>query len=134
MDKKNMLAVFLALLLGALGIIYVSGVITTFVTIPSDGETASANLSVSVTSVHWGVVNSNSENHQSAQVQNTGNVPLTLSLSTTQLPTWLQLSWNYTDHVLQPSETIGVDLLLSVGATEPNIPFNFDITVTGVQA
>jgi len=101
--------------------------------IPTTGVTASANLEVQA-NIDWGIVDNNANIFRYGTIKNTGNIPLTLTMTTNIAESWLQCFWNNTNYRLEPSQTVGVQWILQVDNAPANTPFSFNITVNGAQA
>lgn len=68
-------------------------------------------------------------------VKNVGSTPVTLTLTTNFSPsiaeTYLAITWNYNNAMLQPNDIIPVTLTLTISPSTTNITnFTCDITIT----
>jgi hypothetical protein len=90
-----------------------------------------------MTAIDWKTLEPGSMRTYTIYVNNEGNLPLTLSMSTSNwypssAADYLTLTWNYNGQAISVGETIQVTLTLTVNAHITGISnFNFDITIVG---
>jgi hypothetical protein len=91
-------------------------------------------------SINWGLLNPGSSETLQLYVENTGNAPVTLSMtvqdwnpSTAQ--SYMSLNWNYASQTLSPGQVLPVGLTLTVSSTVSGISnFSFDTTITATSS
>ena len=98
-----------------------------------------ANLTSVLQEIDWGLVSPNEIKTFEAWILNTGNDQVKL-LMWTQAWTpinasdWITLSWNYSETIIQPNTSIGVEFTLHVDASIKGIDnFAFEIWIMGVK-
>ncbi len=148
--------VMLKISTGAIIAIAATGIFLTLVTsglllssqnMPSGGTLTAVNVGVysnlacttNLTSIDWGTVSPNSTTTKTIYVKNTGNVPVTLSMtasgwSPAGVSTYIAQAWNSTSVVLAPNAVATALLTLTI----TNIPqsytgFNYNTTITGTE-
>jgi hypothetical protein len=145
------------LILAIIAVIFLSGIISGFVivnvrslyqtsnTISSVGTLKAIGIEVyenqeltnEATTIKWGTLKPGTSKTYTIYVSNEGNLPLTLSLSTSNwnpssASNYLTLTWNYNGQTINADDFIQVTLTLTVSSSITGINgFNFDITVTG---
>jgi len=88
-----------------------------------------------VSSVNWGIVTPGGNRNVTVYIRNTGNSPITLSMTTsnwnpTNAPNYMALSWNYAGQTINANEVTSVTFTLTVSASITAITnFSFDITI-----
>ena len=110
------------------------------VLIPTTGRTSTVEVTVTwldgseVTQIDWGIVDNNTETSLSdlINITNTGNQPVTLTLSTVNLVniTAITLTWNATSP-LAVGESTTVQLNQTVTASEQTFSYDTKIDATG---
>jgi len=94
-----------------------------------------ANCSINVTSLNWGTVEPSSLENITLYIRNEGNHAATLFLETNNwspinATNYMALSWNYSGKMLNPMESVGVTLTLSVSSAANNITdFSFNVII-----
>jgi hypothetical protein len=153
---RNITMVMLKISTGAIIAIAATGIFLTLVTsglllssqnMPSGGTLTAVNVGVysnpacttNLTSIDWGTVSPNSTTTKTIYVKNTGNVPVTLSMtasgwSPAGVSTYIAQAWNSTSVVLAPNAVATALLTLTI----TNIPqsytgFNYNTTITGTE-
>jgi hypothetical protein len=114
---KIVIVIAIGLLLLVAGI--VAAAVSRQYAVPTSGDTQSISLGVP-TSIDWGLVANGTLTTKNIQVTNNGNIPVTLSLSTVSLSPSiiaLTLGWDYTGAILNPSQTITIQLSQTITAT-----------------
>ncbi len=96
------------------------------------------NGTVNMTSIDWGVVPENDDVIRTGYIKNTGNVPLTLNVSTglwnpAIAEQYIIFSTNFVGEVLQPGQTFTAQfiLLAQTGARDNLDAFSFTVFVIG---
>jgi hypothetical protein len=88
-----------------------------------------------VSSLNWGIVNPGGSRNITVYIKNTGNSPITLSMTTsnwnpTNAPNYMALSWNYAGQTINANNVTPVTFTLTVSASITGITnFSFDITI-----
>jgi uncharacterized membrane protein len=96
-----------------------------------------ADLTRSVNVLDWGILSPGSQKSFSVYVCNEGNLPLTLSISTSNwsppaASNFMTLTWSYNGQKITAGENLPVTLTLTVSGSITGISnFNFDITAVG---
>ena len=93
---------------------------------PQDGTIASYSLELyfdgtlrsNGTALNWGICEKSIENSRNVTVVNTGDVNLTVSITTTNLPLGWILEWDANNTILPPDYCIKGWLNLTIPATE----------------
>jgi hypothetical protein len=116
-------------------------------TVPLTGTINAVNLGVytdsactiSATALTVGTLNPGASATQTVYVKNTGNVPETLTMTSsnwtpTNANTYLTLSWNRQNTVLTAGTSIQATLTLTAAANTGTLTtFSCDVTLTGTQ-
>ena len=128
------LRTFLAviLLLASITISVIVGLTIVSIPVSHSGEIVAVNISVTPTSLDWGIVESGTTKTLTLQVSNTGNIPLTLDMNTDGLSTYLGIAWDKEGVVLAEGATTTATLALTVSPTAPaGATFAFDTIIVG---
>ena len=92
-----------------------------------------------VSSIDWGALEPGATIDKTIYVKNEGSVALTLSMSTdnwnpSSASSYMTLSWNRENYVLNPGSVVSAVLTLSVSSGISGITnFSFDITISGTE-
>ena len=97
------------------------------------GKIVGIGVSVSSSYLVWGNVEQGSFNSQTVTLADSGNADEVLSMSVTDLPSYLVLTWNCSGAVLTPSVGCVALFTLAVAANASLGTFAFTITVTGEE-
>jgi hypothetical protein len=95
------------------------------------------DLTDRMTAIDWGTLKPGATKTYTIYVSNKGNLPLTLSLSTSNwsppsASNYLTLTWNYNGQTINEGDAVQVILTLTVSPSITGISnFNFDITAEG---
>jgi len=90
-----------------------------------------------VSSIDWGIVEAGSSKNVTVYVKNTGDVTITLSLSTanwnpSSASSYITLGWDYDNQPIKRAKVIQVKLTLSLSQNTTGITdFSFDLIITG---
>lgn len=111
--------------------------------IPSTGTVKTVGVEVywdsectqKITSINWGMTEPGGTKKEIIYVKNTGNSPITLTLSMSNwnplyAKLYIGLSWNFTGVLFDVSP---VELLLSISSNVNFTNFSFDITIIGAS-
>lgn len=113
--------------------------------ISSQGKVKAINIEVYsdaactqvLTAIDWGILEPSQVLSRTVYLKNVGNTPLTLSMSTsTWVPSsaesYISINWNAGSKVINPSDTLGANITLSVSSTIGGVDsFSFLIIITG---
>jgi hypothetical protein len=124
------------------------GLISTVLPLGSSGVISSADINAyqeagcinERTSINWGTISPGGSDNVIVYLKNTGNVALSLSLSTDDwvpqgASTYIFLTWNYADQVIQPDQVLPVTFTLTISSNIVGITdFNFNIYITATEA
>lgn len=122
-----------------------AGVLSASQSVTSTGTISAVNVGVyadnactqAYTSINWGNLAPGSSTAKIVYIKNNGNVPMTLSMSSSNWTpsnanTYLTLSWDRTNAVLNPGNSVMATLTLTATANAGNISsFSFNIIITG---
>lgn len=122
-----------------------AGVLSASQSVTSSGTISAVNVGVytdsactqACTSINWGNLAPGNSTAKIVYIKNNGTIPLTLSMSTSNWTpsnanTYLTLSWDRTNAVLNPSNSVMATLTLTATANAGNISsFSFSIIITG---
>ena len=148
LKKKTIVGLTLAAIaIAGLLTIAASGVLVSSQTIPNSGVITSANIGLysdssgtqSISSISWGTVTPGNIITRTLYVKNTGNIPLTLSMTKTNwIPTSangpITLLWDRDSTLLNVNQVVAATLTLSVSSSTNGITtFSFNIIITGTE-
>jgi len=116
-------------------------------TVPSNGTISAVNIGVysdsqctqNCTNVSWGTIPPGTTPTQTVYVKNTGNTPVTLTMTTgnwtpINANTYLTLTWNRQNIVLNAGQSTSATLTLAAAAdTGSLINFSFNVIITGTE-
>jgi hypothetical protein len=133
------LAIVLLLSFSAVGLLSVSQSLT------SSGTISTANVSVfsdsactiPLSSISWGMISPGASVSKTIYILNTGNIPLTLTMTTngwspSQASSSISLSWNRENSVLNAGQSIDATLTLVVASSISGITsFSVNIVIAG---
>jgi len=139
------IALAIGLVLANVNSIY--GLLSSLVNIGTTGIVKSPNIKVykesgcinEISSISWGLIDPGASKNVTIYLNNTGNVPITLTQKTqswnpANASTYISLTWDYTGTKIQPQEVIPITLTLKISATIQNINnFSFDLVITGTE-
>jgi len=98
--------------------------------IPTVGNVEATNgLTVQPDTIDWGTLTPSQTVNRQAALTNTGNTPLTLTM--THNSTVGTVTWDAENTLLQPNQSLLVSFSLTVAATASQGTFSFAITVNG---
>jgi hypothetical protein len=92
-----------------------------------------------VSAISWGALNPGAVNTYTVYIENVGTVPVTLSMTTgnwtpSTASSYMTLTWNQQNSVLQAGQVVQAVLTLSVSSSATGVAsFSFDMTITGTQ-
>ena len=123
-----------------------AGIIATQ-TIQSNGTVTTVNVGVysdeqctqNCTSISWGIIYPQDTINRTVYIKNTGNVPITLSMSKenwdpTDATNYLTLTWDREGEELAVDESISGILTLSTASDTGDLAnFSFDIIIAGAE-
>jgi hypothetical protein len=146
--KKIPSIAIIALVITALALTVTTlAVLSSSQNVPLNGTITTVNLGVysdsactqTVTSLNVGTLNPGGTANQTVYVKNTGNVPETLTMTTNNwtpanAPTYLTLTWNRQNTVLNADASTQATLTLTVASNSGSLTtFSCDVTLTGTQ-
>ena len=122
-----------------------AGVLTASQSVTSSGTITAVNVGVyadsgctqSCSNIDWGTLPPGNSTNRIVYVKNTGTVPVTLSLSTTNWTpsnanNYLTLSWDRTNYVLNAGSSIQATLTLTASSGAGSLTsFSFNVVITG---
>lgn len=97
------------------------------------------NCSRPVTVITWGIIDPRSAKNVTIYIRNEGNVPVTIGLQTNNwepasAASYMNLTWDYNNELINPDEKFRVTLTLTVSADIGNVTdFSFDIIISVVE-
>jgi len=135
-----------SIILGNIDLIF--GLLTAVLSIATTGVVTSAGLNAywdsectnEVTSISWGSIYPGGSTNVTIYLKNTGDVPMTLSLTTdswdpSDAETYFTLTWDYSGVQIQPGEALQITLTLAVSENTQGITnFSFNVVITGTEA
>jgi uncharacterized membrane protein len=102
------------------------------VNVPYSGNIiASANLSVNPTSFPFQNLDAGSTYKYNVVITNIGNTPLTLTMTTVGVPSYITWNWNCTNHILPLGGSVNAQFTLVANSNSPSGNFGFNVTITG---
>lgn len=124
----------------------VFGLLSASTTISNTGNVKAVGVGVywdsgcsqEVSLIEWGSLDPGETSSVTVYVRNEGNVAVTLNMSTEnwdppEASSYITLSWDYSGQTLEPGESIGVTLTLSISSDVQNVTeFDFDIVIAVV--
>jgi len=123
------------------------GLLSTVLPIGTTGHVVTIDVDVywesacinKVSSIDWGELAPGDSEVVTVYVKNTGNVPMTLELSTDDwnplaAEMYIDLQWDYSGGQIQPDGVAQVTFTLTVSAIIDGVTgFSFDIVITGTE-
>lgn len=147
--KRATLAKVLAILTMSIAITSMSafGALVVTRSISNNGSVTAVGVNVysdsacttQVSTISWGALNPGGAENYTMYVKNTGTVPLTLSMTTsdwnpTSASSYITLTWNQQNYVLSAGQVVEAVLTLSVSSSVSGVAsFSFNTTITGTQ-
>jgi hypothetical protein len=124
-----------------------TGLLTSSQTVSSIGTVTALNVGVysdsactqNCTSIDWGTLAPGNSTTKTVYIKNTGSVPATLSMATTNwVPsnanTYLTLTWNRANYVLNAGTSVSATLTLTASSSAGAITtFSVSIVITGTN-
>jgi hypothetical protein len=125
-----------------------SGLLNSQVNLNNSGVFTTANIGIyttsgctqNLTSIAWGNVRAGQSYTKTGYIKNTGNLNMTLALSTSNwnpsaLSSVMGMSWNYAGQKLAPGQVLAVTWTLTIPSGVTGYSgFGFDMMVTGTEA
>ena len=81
----------------------------------------------------WGTISNGTSIARTIYIKNTGNKACTLAYSTTNMPAFLSLAWNYTGSQVAVNQTVAVNQILTI-SPEAQGTFSFATHITATEA
>ena len=111
------------------------------ITVKTVGITAywDENCTDEVLEIRWGDIYSGTTKSCITHLRNEGNVPIVLSLNSSEwspsnAEKYIGLDWDYNGTKIHPTQSIKVELILSVSSNISGITsFSFQIIITGIE-
>ena len=103
------------------------------------GLYADSGCTTALSSISWGTLNPGDIKTYTMYVNNTGTVPVTLSMTVgswnpTSAASYISLTWNQEKSVLPAGQVVQAVLTLTVSSSISSVTtFSFTITITGTQ-
>jgi hypothetical protein len=131
----------MGLMVSALGALVATHTISSSgsITAVGVGVYSNSGCTTALTAISWGTLNPGSVTTYTMYVMNTGNVPVTLNMTVSSwnpasASSYITLTWNQTNTVLQASAHVAAELTLSVSSSISGITsFSFNITISGTH-
>ena len=147
--KKATVGTALAMVIMMIAIMSMStlGALVTTRSISNNGSVTAVGVGVysdsactsAVSSISWGAMNPGNVQTYTVYIENTGTVPVTLSMTTgnwnpSTASSYMTLTWNQQNYVLPAGQVVQAVLTLSVSSSASGLAsFSFDMTITGTQ-
>jgi hypothetical protein len=146
-QKFSKFAVIAVAIVGMLLTATTAALLSTSQTVPLNGTINAINLGLysdsnctqTVTTLSVGALNPGGSATQTIYVKNTGNTPETLTMTInnwnpTNANTYLTLTWNRQNTILNAGQSIQATLTLTAAANTGSLTtFSCDVTLTGTQ-
>lgn len=143
----GVLGIALAVGLVAANVNSIYGLLTAVLPIATTGGVVTINVEAywevgcinEVDSIDWGGLEPGDSKVVTVYVKNTGNVPLTLDLSTDNwsplaAKAYISLQWDFSGGQIQPDAVVSIRLTLTVSPIIDRVTsFSFDILLTGTE-
>ncbi len=137
-------ALVMTLSVAALGILTASQTISssgtvTIVSTPNIGVYSDSNCSQTLSSISWGSITPGGSATQTIYLKNTGNVPLTLTMTSNSwnpstASSYMTLSWNKQSSTLDVNQVTAAELTLTVNSNINGVTtFSVNIVITGTS-
>ena len=144
-SKSHQTLLLVSIILALVSAVAVTGLLTTSRTIGSSGTVKAINVEVYwdsgctqvVGQIDWGALEPGDSLSKTVYIKNTGNAPLTLSMSCSgwspvEAGDYITLSWDKEGGTVNPGEVVGAVLTLSVSDSISGVTdFSFNIVVEG---
>lgn len=120
-------------------VMIVTGVLMSMINIPSSGFIVSVGIRVTdtdniqITELNWGELYQSSQVSRTIRVHNIGNKNVTITMTTSGMPSYLSLAWNREGAIIAPGGYIDATFTLTVSPTPEPGTFRFDIVITGTE-
>jgi hypothetical protein len=145
MQKAAIGATIVIAAIGLFLTVLTAGVLTSSQTVQSSGTITAINVGVysdsactqNLTSIDWGTLAPGNSTTRTIYIKNTGTDPVTLSMTTSSwVPsnanTYLTLTWNRANYVLNANTSVSATLTLTASASAGALTtFSFNIVITG---
>lgn len=132
---------------GIIAVALVGGLLAATQTVNNTGTVEAAGVGVfwdrnctnKTSSIDWGILSPGGARSNTVYINNSGNVGLNLSMTTSawvpsNASSSISLSWNCTGYVLSHASVIAANLTLSVSPSISDITnFSFNVTITGTE-
>ena len=131
----------MGLMVSALGSLVATRTVTNSgsVTAVGVGVYSDSDCTTALSAISWGTVNPGDVKTYTVYVKNTGNVPVTLSMTVSNwnpssASSYITLTWNKEKYVLPATQVVPAVLTLTVSSSVSGVAsFSFDITITVTQ-
>ncbi len=148
-NQKLSAGTIIALAITGLFLTFVtSGVLLSSQSVQSSGTITAVNVGVytdsgctlNCTAIDWGSLAPGNSTTRTIYVKNTGNLQVTLSMTTgnwvpSNANTYLTLTWNRANYVLNAGASVSATLTLSANSNAGNITsFSFNTIITGTES
>ncbi len=124
-----------------------TGLLMSSQSIQSAGAITSVNVGVysdsgcsqNCTAIDWGALAPGNSTTRTVYVKNTGNLPVTLSMTTanwvpTNANSYLTVTWNRGSTVLTPNQSVLATITLTASSSAGSLTsFSFNIVITGTE-
>lgn len=145
--QKNHLGAILAVVMtGVVVSVLATSLLMGYQNIPNAGNVKAVGVGVywdsgctnNVTSINWGFLEPGATANVTVYINNEGNIPVTLSMTTdswdpTSASNYITPDWNRESHVLDPGSVQAI-LTLSVSSNVSGVTgFSFDVIIAGTE-
>ncbi len=146
-QRFPVITLLIIVIMATIAVVLTSGLLFGSRTISNEGNINSIGVGVywenacitEVSTVNWGYMEPGSTQNVTIYIQNEGNVPMTLNLTTdnwspTSASTFMTLSWNREGSQVPAQSVLETMLTLSVSSNISDVSgFSFNITITGTE-
>jgi hypothetical protein len=130
--KKKALPI-LALYIVACFMLFAQGLLSQYQLIPTEGTITTIGVSTDRSFIDWGLLYRGQNATTAVIVTNDGNIPIELTLSTSDKPSFIETGWNLQNELLEPHASAVGTIWLKISETTTATSFAFNYTIVGTQ-